>query len=87
MANNHGPVSVYDTYHFAYADGTPHYFIGATCYTWTHQGDALEEQMLVTLRDTPFNKLRMCVFPKHFMFNTNEPEHYPFERKAGSNGT
>jgi hypothetical protein len=81
-ANNHGPVSMHDTYHFAYADGAPHYSIGTTCYAWTHQGDALEEQTLVTLRDAPFNKMRMCVFPKHYTFNHNEPEYYPFERNA-----
>src|SRR5206468_5266630 len=33
---------------------------------------------LATLRDAPFNKLRMCVFPKHYLFNENEPEFYPF---------
>ena len=27
----------------------------------------------------PFNKMRMCVFPKSYLFNENEPELYPFE--------
>ncbi len=76
--NNHGPVEVANTYHFAYADGTPYKQIGTTCYAWTHQGEELEEQTLTTLRDAPFNKLRMCVFPKHYLYNENEPEHYPF---------
>ena len=39
---NHGPVQVRDTFHFAYADGTPYYPFGTTCYAWTHQGDELE---------------------------------------------
>ncbi|GHO64111.1 hypothetical protein KSC_030030 [Ktedonobacter sp. SOSP1-52] len=69
---------VCDTYHFAYADGTPYKQIGTTCYAWAHQGNGLEEQTLATLRNAPFNKLRMCVFPKHFQFNENEPELYPF---------
>src|SRR3954447_9628599 len=43
-AGNHGPVRVRDTYHFAYADGTPHFSIGTTCYAWVHQGDAQEER-------------------------------------------
>ena len=30
--NNHGPVAVYNTYHFRYADGTPYKQIGTTCY-------------------------------------------------------
>ncbi|MBT3269827.1 DUF5060 domain-containing protein [Candidatus Poribacteria bacterium] len=76
---NHGPVRVSDTYHFAYADGVPHHSVGTTCYAWTHQGDALEEQTLATLRDSPFNKIRMCVFPKSYTYNQNEPERYPFE--------
>lgn len=76
---NHGPVHVRDTYHFEYADGTPYNQVGTTCYVWNHQGDALEEQTLATLRDAPFNKMRMCVFPKHYRFNQNEPPTYPYE--------
>src|SRR5690242_3069158 len=30
-ADNHGPVQVFNTYHFAYADGTPYKQIGTTC--------------------------------------------------------
>jgi hypothetical protein len=79
-ANNHGPVYVQNTFHFAYADGTPYYPFGTTCYAWTHQGDVLEEQTLATLKEAPFNKMRMCVFPKHYPWNKNEPIYYPFER-------
>jgi Domain of unknown function (DUF5060)/Protein of unknown function (DUF4038)/Domain of unknown function (DUF5605) len=75
---NHGPVRVANTYHFAHADGTPYKQIGTTCYAWTHQGDQLEQQTLETLQRAPFNKMRMCVFPKSYDFNTNEPEFYPF---------
>jgi hypothetical protein len=77
-AQNHGPVRVAGQYHFAYADGTPFRQIGTTCYAWTHQGDELEVLTLKTLAASPFNKLRMCVFPKHYEFNTNEPVYYPF---------
>lgn len=77
-AGNHGPVRVANTYHFAYADGAPYKQIGTTCYVWTHQGDELEQQTLATLTGAPFNKMRMCVFPKHYAFNENEPERYPF---------
>ena len=80
---NHGPVRVRDTYHFVYEDGTAFYPFGTTCYAWTHQGNELEEQTLTTLSASPFNKIRMCVFPKHYDYNNNEPEIYPFERNAG----
>ena len=79
-SGNHGPVRVSNTTHFAYADGSPYFPIGTTCYAWNHQGDALEEQTLETLSTAPFNKMRMCVFPKHYTFNQNEPVYHAFER-------
>jgi hypothetical protein len=76
---NHGPVRVHNTFHFRYADGTPYRQIGTTCYAWTHQGCELEDQTLATLKTSPFNKLRMCVFPKRYAFNENEPRLYAYE--------
>ena len=81
-AGNHGPVRVADTFRFAYADGTPHFSVGTTCYVWTHQPEALQEQTLATLKTAPFNKLRMCVFPIDYLYNRNEPPTYPFPRNA-----
>jgi hypothetical protein len=77
-AGNHGPVRVADAVRFAYEDGTPYIPVGTTCYVWNLQDDALEEQTLQTLDQAPFNKMRMCVFPKHYAFNQNEPPSYPF---------
>ena len=77
-AGNHGPVRVHNTFHFAYADGTPFYPVGTTCYAWTHQDGRLQEQTLATLKAGPFNKLRMCVFPKWYAYNRGEPALYPF---------
>ncbi len=77
-AKNHGPVGVHAVFHFAYADGTPYRELGTTCYAWIHQPEALEEQTLRTLATAPFNKLRMCVFPKYYDWNHNEPPRYPF---------
>lgn len=77
--NNHGPVVVRDTFYFAYADGTPHYSFGTTCYAWAHQGDSLAEITLKTLSKGYFNKMRMCIFPKSYDWNNNEPVYYPFE--------
>ncbi len=78
---NHGPVRVCKKYYFCYSDGTPYYQIGTTCYAWAHQGDALEKQTLKTLAASPFNKLRMCVFPKSYTYNQNEPKYYPYAGK------
>ena len=77
---NHGPVVVSNTYHFSYADGTPYFSFGTTCYAWIHQPVEMQIQTLKTLTSSPFNKLRMCVFPKDYAYNKNEPELYPFER-------
>jgi hypothetical protein len=80
---DHGPVQVHNTFHFRHADGTRCIPLGTTAYAWTHQGKELEEQTLRTLNGSGFTKLRMCVFPKHYLYNSNEPELYPF---AGSTG-
>jgi len=76
---NHGPVKVKDTFRLAYADGTPHYSFGTTSYAWVHQGDSLAEMTLQTLSNGYFNKMRMCIFPKSYYWNKNEPLIYPFE--------
>lgn len=79
---NHGPVLVSNSFHFAYADGKPFVQMGTTCYAWTHQREKLQEQTLASLKKSPFNKLRMCVFPKRYSWNQNEPRYYPFEGQA-----
>lgn len=78
---NHGPVVVKDTFHLAYADGKPHYSFGTTCYAWVHQGDSLAAITIKTLSNGYFNKMRMCIFPKSYDWNKNEPVLYPFEGK------
>ena len=76
----HGPVQVAGTHHFAYADGTPYRPVGTTCYAWIHQTEQLQRQTLETLAASPFNKVRMCIFPKSFVYNNNEPELFAFPR-------
>lgn len=61
--SNHGPVRVFATYHFAYADGTPYRELGTTTYNWFYQPDALQEQTVKTLAASPFNKDRMLLLP------------------------
>lgn len=81
-AGAHGLVSVRNAHHFAYADGTPYFPFGTTCYAWTHQTEELQQQTLKTLAASPFNKVRMCVFPKSYEYNHNDPEFFPFERSS-----
>ena len=85
-AAGHGPVRVDGrpgaSYHFAHADGTRHVPLGTTCYAWTHQPEHLQRATLATLAAAPFTKLRLCVFPKSYLFNTNDPDRYPYERAA-----
>jgi len=78
---NHGPV-ITEGMGFRYADGSRYYPFGTTCYAWTHQPRELVEQTKRTLAASPFNKIRMCVFPKSMVYNHNDPEHYPFARKS-----
>ena len=83
-AQNHGPVRVAHTYHFAYEDGSPYNELGTTCYVWELQPESLQEETLKTLATAPFSKIRFCVFPKHYQWNTNEPILYPFDSGTGS---
>jgi hypothetical protein len=80
-AGNHGPVRVADTYYLRYEDGTPYHSFGTTSYVWTHQTEELQEQTLKTLAASPFNKIRFCVFPKSYAYNSNEPQWFAFARK------
>ncbi len=69
-----------DGFHFAYEDGSRYSPWGTTAYAWTHQSDALQDATLATLADAPFTKMRMCLLPKSYLFNTEEPERLPFVR-------
>ena len=79
---NRGPVRVRDAYHFAHEDGTPYHPFGTTCYAWIHLDEGMQEETLRTLASKRFNKLRMCVFPKHYAFNSADPDSYPFAERA-----
>ena len=80
-ADRHGPVRAVGT-HFEYADGKIFMPFGTTVYALASQEDALVEQTLETLKAAPFNKIRMCVFPKDYDYNKNEPPHFAFEKQA-----
>lgn len=78
--DRHGMVRAAGT-HFEYADSAPFLPFGTTVYALASQEDALVEETLETLKSAPFNKVRMCVFPKHYDYNRNEPPFYAFEKK------
>ena len=62
-------------------DGSAFIPVGTTSYAWLHQpqGDPLEEQTLASLKGSPFNKIRMTIFPKWYPFTHDEPRWYPFQ--------
>lgn len=80
--NNHGPVTIVNTHCFEYADGSPFYSVGTTAYQWTSVKQSIQDKTIETLKTAPFNKVRMCVFPKYYSYgNDIEPWAYPFIRK------
>ncbi len=79
-ASEHGIVRAVGT-HFETTDGTPFYPFGTTIYALAHQDDTRIAETLGTLKGAPFNKVRHCVFPKHYDYNREEPEIFAFERK------
>lgn len=81
---NHGPVKIVNNYYLDYEDGTPYFSVGTTCYAWIHQPEELQQLTLKTLADAPFNKLRMCIFPKSYAYNANEPERFVFVKETDS---
>lgn len=86
LDNIHGPLKVVNTYYLEYADGNPFYSIGTTAYQWTSVKQGIQEKTLETLANAPFNKIRMCVFPKSYIYgNQTEPWEYPFYRENEKN--
>lgn len=84
--NNHGPLKIVNTFYLEYADETPFYSVGTTAYQWTSVKQSIQEKTLETLANAPFNKIRMCVFPKSYIYgNETEPWEYPFNRENDEN--
>lgn len=78
----HGIVRA-DGTHLKFMDGSYFYSFGTTIYALAHQTDELMDETIETLSKAPFNKVRMCVFPKHYQYNQNEPQYYAFQTLAG----
>ena len=77
-AGNHGPVRARG-FHFEYEDGTPYYPMGTTAYVWELQREELRRGTLEELAKGYFNKIRFCVFPKHYLYNLHDPVSFPYE--------
>jgi len=71
--DNHGPVHVRDTFHFAYADGTPYRPFGTTCYAWTHQPEPLQAQTLQTLNASLSARPKVGISPGSIPNSSDAP--------------
>jgi hypothetical protein len=81
-SGNHGPVGTAHQFHFQYADGTPYFPFGTTCYSYGFIGDPLERLTLESLKEAGFNKVRMCLLPKPL--GQRKPVAMPFERMGAT---
>ena len=64
---------------FEYEDGTPYIPFGTTVYALLYQPEYRISETLETLRISPFNKIRFCIFPKYYEYVREEPDVFPFE--------
>lgn len=86
--NVHGPVVVSHKYHFAYADSTAYFPFGTTIYEWAFRSQALQDETIQTLKNSPFNKARMLAVPPYKENYVNGPEKltvFPFVGTAKEN--
>ena len=81
-AGNRGPVGTAHRFHFQYADGTPYFPFGTTCYSYGFVPEPYERETLENLKSAEFNKVRMCLLPKPL--GKLEPVAMPFERPSGA---
>ncbi len=84
--DNHGPMNVANTFYLEYKDGTPFYTVGTTAYQWTSVKQSIQDKTVESLANSPFNKMRMCVFPKRYSYgNDTEPWELPYLKVDGEN--
>jgi hypothetical protein len=76
-AGNRGPVGTAHQFHFQYADGTPYFPFGTTCYSYGFIGAPYGDETLKNLKDAGFNKVRICLLPKPL--GKLQPVAMPFE--------
>ncbi len=81
---NRGPVTTAHQFHFQYADGTPYFPFGTTCYAYLFVPDPWYAVTLKNLKAAGFNKVRACLLPKPL--GDLQPIGMPFERKGSGGG-
>lgn len=81
--DGHGKVMP-DGLYLKHADGTRHFSAGTTCYALIYQPQAVRADTIAELEKGYFNKLRMCVFPKWYLYNEEQPELFPLRRRTGA---
>ncbi len=77
----HGAVHA-SGFHFRHLDGAPYRPVGTTAYAFAVQPAERVAETFRTLENAPFNKIRFCVFPKHYIHNLKAPFAYPFMGSA-----
>ena len=77
-AGNRGPVGTAHQFHFQYADATPYFPFGTTCYSYGFIGEPYGDETLKNLKEGGFNKVRICLLPKPL--GKLQPVAMPFER-------
>ena len=81
-SGNRGPVGPANRFHFQYADGTPYFPFGTTCYSYGFVPKPYQSETLRNLKAAGFNKVRMCLLPKGL--GKLQPVAMPFESKPGA---
>ncbi|MDR3752705.1 MAG: DUF5060 domain-containing protein [Terracidiphilus sp.] len=76
--DNRGPVGTAHQFHFQYAEGTPYFPFGTTCYSYGFIGAPYGDETLKNLKEAGFNKVRICLLPKGL--GKLQPAAMPFER-------
>ena len=66
--------------HFKTESGHWFYPFGTTVYALAHQSEAVIEETFRSLTAAPFNKVRLCIFPKWYEFNHRESRWLPFKK-------
>lgn len=75
---NRGPVGTAHQFHFQYADATPYFPFGTTCYSFGFIGAPYGDETLANLKAAGFNKVRICLLPKPL--GKLQQDAMPFER-------
>ena len=58
-----------DGLYLKHADGTRHFSAGTACYAWIYQPQTVRADTIAELEKGSFNKIRMCIFPKWYLYN------------------